>query len=41
MYKKGFLRDVSRYKIFDDVLIEAGKKTSLLYEWDSKTPFGK
>lgn len=41
MRNKGFLRNVSRYKVFKDVVIEAGKVTNLSYEWDSKTSFGK
>lgn len=39
--QKGFLRNVSKYKVFDNVEVKAAQETRLLYQWNSRTSFGK
>lgn len=41
MQQKGFLRNVSRYKVFPDVTVNPDEEAKLFYTWDAKTPFGK
>lgn len=40
MQQKGFLRNVSRYKVFPDVAVNPGEEAKLFYSWNEKTPFG-